>query len=127
MTKAQLFRVVRDHFARLTTVAQSEQIFHDALAACERDEREHRAFMARRGQRRYALSVDDTARYFVVHYLAEHVRPPTKWADFQIKAGAILSYALDERLRERLYHAPVVISDEFRAIDYARDIALGDR
>lgn len=126
VVRSKLQRTVREAFLRLMQVAQSERVFDEALRACEADEKDHRRFMARGGQRKYALSVSDTACYFLVKYVVQNPKPPTCWADSQIKPGALLGFVLGEILRARMPGEPVFVSEEWKAIEYSRDIVKGD-
>jgi hypothetical protein len=130
----ELKRLVREAWAAIVRAGQHSEYLEKALAECERVEREHRAFMGRAPYRaKYTLSVADTARYFVAKITSESHAVPKTWTDVvQIRRDFHYCGALREAILERAVDLgdggimrALVRSEEFKAIDYAGDIALG--
>jgi hypothetical protein len=135
MKRAQVLKEVQAAWWALERVAGHTDLLGKCEAESLRVEKEHRA-MGRRftnGANHYTMSAEWAARYFVVKHVCEHMPIPQTWAAFE---GYRVDVAMSQALREQLQKhrdASVRVSynsmrrnltEAFKAIDYAGDIAL---
>lgn len=130
MTKAKTDRLISMAWWPFIQLAERHayELVHEALKVTEEQERAHRAMGKRftNGQASYRISVERTARYFVMKNTFQAIEAPKTWTEY---AGYRRDIALCQAIREKLAEANVDVPKElqegaeFWNIDYADDIA----
>ena len=101
-----------------------------ALTAAEQGERAHRKFCGGRPSSAFALSVGDSARYFVCKWVLYTAKVPASWQDAVtvrtdvMYASAVAEWLNDGQASRAIKPRSEASIEVVRSIDYAGDIAL---